>query len=232
MDVCYPPDFRPGEVYPTVLIVQGGGWYRSWKYRLYKEATLFAEQGFISILFDYRTIDDNCATPFDALSDVKSAVRFLKINSKEMQIDPNRIMLFGLSVGGHMAAATAMIDGYNDPEDDLSVSCVPAGMVLLSPVVDNGPTGYVYGKIQEEYKRFSPFYNVRKNLPPIFIIGAENDKLAKSEMLHEFQRKIKDYNNRCELIILKGVNHAVLKSASREQYRDIMRTSVEFFNSI
>jgi len=65
--------------------------------------------------------------------DAKSAMRFIRKHADEFQIDPDKIIASGGSAGGHLAAATALIDGYNDPSDDLSISSKPSALVLLTP---------------------------------------------------------------------------------------------------
>lgn len=63
-------------------------------------------------------------------------------------------MVSGGSAGGHLAAAIASIDGFNDATDDLSVSCKPNLLVLFNPVLDNGPEGYGYDRVKSIIRNF------------------------------------------------------------------------------
>ena len=80
--------------------------------------------------------------PWDCIEDGKSAIRFLRQNAARFNIDPNKIVAGGASAGGHVAAATASIEGSNARSDDTSVSAIPNALVLFCPVYDTGPSGY------------------------------------------------------------------------------------------
>jgi acetyl esterase/lipase len=117
-------------------------------------------------LADYRIKNKHNTTPFESLKDAKSAMRYVRGHAKELGINPDSIIAAGGSAGGHLAAATAFIKGYNEVTDDLSVSCIPQALVLFNPVIDNGPGGYGYERIGDQYKEFSPIINLKKNAPP------------------------------------------------------------------
>ena len=128
--------------------------------------------------------------------DAKSAVRYVRNNAAKWGIDPNKIVASGGSAGGHLAAATAVIEKYNDPNDDLSISCVPDALVLFNPVIDNGPGGYGFERIGDAYKNFSPIHNLRKDLPPtIFFLGT-NDALIPGETAKYYQTVMQKTGNR------------------------------------
>ena len=58
-------------------------------------------------------------------------------------IDPKRIAAGGGSAGGHVAAATGVCNGFEDPDDsNAEVSSKADALLLFNPVYDNGPEGY------------------------------------------------------------------------------------------
>ncbi len=73
----------------------------------------------------------------DAISDIKRAVRFIRYNSKEYNIDPLHIGITGSSSGGHLSLMTALsddkIDSVNkDPVNRVSAK-VQAVAVFFPP---------------------------------------------------------------------------------------------------
>ena len=55
-------------------------------------------------------------------------------------VDPNKIAAGGGSAGGHVAAATGICNGFEDPADNnIEISSKPNALLLFNPVYDNGP---------------------------------------------------------------------------------------------
>ena len=232
MEVCTPPPSENNTSQPAILFIQGGGWFNSDKSVFYNLATYFALQGYVTFSFDYRNREDHHATPFDALEDSKSAMRYIRKNAHVWNIDPTKIYAVGVSAGGHMAMASALIDGFEAKEEDLSISSRPDGVVLLNPVLDNGPQGYGYGRIKERYKEFSPFYNVKPQAPPTLILGGAMDPLAKPDMLIAFRKQMLDAGNRCELTLYPNTSHNMLMKFNASNYKPIINRIERFLKSM
>ena len=205
--VYHPADFRQDKALPAIVFFFGGGWVSGNIKQFEPHANYFASRGMISILADYRVRKRNKTSPFDAVMDAKSAIRFIRGNAVKLGIDPNKIIASGGSAGGHLAAATATLDGFNDPSDDLSVSPVPNALVLFNPVFDNGPGGYGYDRIGDRYKEFSPMENIKKNIPPAIVFFGTNDNTTTVKTAELFKKKMEDAGNRCDLFLYEGQKH-------------------------
>ena len=120
----------------------GGGWNSGKVTQFKPHAEYLSSRGMITVLADYRVKTRHQSNLFDAVADAKSAIRFLRQNSKKLNIDKEKIVASGGSAGGHLAAAVASVSGLNDPKDNLKVSAKPNALVLFKPVFDNGPAGY------------------------------------------------------------------------------------------
>ena len=91
-------------------------------------------------------------TVFECVKDARAAMRYVRSHAPELGIDPDKIVFNGATAGGHLAAATAMFDGVDHADDDLTLSCRPDAMVLFSPVIDTSAVGYGQAKIGERWK--------------------------------------------------------------------------------
>jgi len=157
----YRPQFIDSTVTtPAMVFFFGGGWSSGERSQFIHHATYFSKRGLACFLVDYRTKNKNNTTPFESLKDAKTAIRFIRKNAKTYGIDNSKIIAAGGSSGGHLAAATSLIDAYSENTDDSSINCIPNALVLFTPVIDNGPGGYGYEKIGDAYKNFSPLHNI------------------------------------------------------------------------
>ena len=97
-DVYLPEGEGP---FPAVLFLHGGGW-RFGDRRLAPDlARFFARRGYVAVSIDYR-LSDEAVFPA-GVSDVVTAIRWMKAHASDYRIDPARIGLLGSSAGAHLA---------------------------------------------------------------------------------------------------------------------------------
>lgn len=211
---------------PCMLMFFGGGWNSRNINQFKILCNYFAERGYVSIRADYRVTKKDNSTPFQSLEDAKSAMRYVRSNANKLGINPQKIAVGGGSAGGHLAAACATIDKFNDKKDDLSVSCIPNALLLFNPVIDNGPAGYGYERVGNAYKDFSPLHNLCKGMPPtIFFLGTK-DKLIPVETAEYFQKSMSILDSKCELHLYEGQEHGFF---NKDKYRKITIGLTEVF---
>jgi acetyl esterase/lipase len=202
-----PDRFSKGKVYPTILFFFGGGWNSGKISQFQPHANYLASRGMIAVLVDYRVKTRHGTTPFDAVADAKSAIRYLRQNATLLCIDTGRIVASGGSAGGHLAAAIATVPGLNDPKDNLKISCVPNALVLFNPVFDNGPSGYGFERIGERYPELSPYHNLHKGTPPTVVFLGTKDDLIPVETAQRYKLKMEEAGCRCDLYLFEGQKH-------------------------
>lgn len=207
LEVFYPEHFDVDKTYPAMMFFFGGGWVGGSRQQFLNQAEYFSSRGMVCFLADYRTQKVHGASPFECIADAKSAMRFVRANAARFSISPERIVAAGGSAGGHLAAATALIEAYNAEEDDLSVSAVPNVLVLYNPVLDNGPGGYGYERIGVQYKEFSPLHNVLQGAPPTLIMLGSADKLVPVATVNYYQLVMEKVGSRCDVKIYEGQEH-------------------------
>ena len=110
LDLYLPdPGASPGQA-PVVLFLHGGGWglgsrtevgppFDDWQPSFFER---LAQAGFAVASADYR-LSGEARFPAQ-LHDAKAAVRWLRRNAGEYQLDGDRIVAWGASAGGHLAA--------------------------------------------------------------------------------------------------------------------------------
>ncbi|WP_235296266.1 alpha/beta hydrolase [Portibacter marinus] len=219
LEAHYPPSWDSTRTYPAIIFFFGGGWNGGDRSHFKHHANYFSKRGLVCFLADYRTKQNSGTTPFESLKDAKSAIRYLRKNTRALHIDPNKIIGSGGSAGGHLAAAAAMIEEFNDASDDLSVSCKPNALVLYNPVIDNGPGGYGYERIGDQYKDFSPLHNIRPGAPPtIFFLGTR-DSLVPVETAEYYCMVMKAISSPCTLHLYEGQGHGFFNYRNFDYYK-------------
>lgn len=139
----YRPEGGGATPRPALLDVHGGGWNLLDRTLGAYYDRAIARAGFLVVAIDFRQGPDHHYPA--ASDDVAAAVRWLRLNSADLGVDPERIGLIGTSSGGQLAllaglrpskAGVAIIgsNGAAVARDD--VSAAVDFIVALSPVSD------------------------------------------------------------------------------------------------
>jgi len=111
--------------YPVVIHIHAGAWQTGDRAPLLPLASKLLEQGFAVASVDYRlTTQAGQYGPYSVafpaqIHDVKGAVRWLRANADEYQLDPDRFASVGASAGGHLAELLALSGGASELEGDI-----------------------------------------------------------------------------------------------------------------
>ncbi|WP_087149416.1 alpha/beta hydrolase fold domain-containing protein [Algoriphagus resistens] len=206
----FKPDGQDGEAKRScILFFFGGGWKVGSPLQFYREASYFASKGMVAISADYSTEFDNGTSAFESVGDAKSAIRWIRKNAEKYNIDPDRIAVAGASAGGHLAAATGTLSGFDDPDDELSISARANLNLLFYPVIDNGPNGYGSDKMKAGYKAISPLHNVTVNTPPTLILVGTEDPLLPVATAEKYRSLLVSKGVQCELKLYPGAGHPI-----------------------
>ncbi len=232
MDIYYPSSIEEGKKYPAMIFFFGGGWTGGSTAQFEPHAKYFSERGLICILADYRVRSRQKTSPFESLKDAKSAIRYIRGNAAELKIDPNQIIASGGSAGGHLAAATAIITKYDEPNEDLSISSKPQALVLFNPVIDNGPGGYGFERIGEAYKDFSPLHNIQKGAPPTILFLGTEDPLIPVETAQYYKTVLERVGSKCDVHLYEGQKHGFFNLKNIEYYNKTVIEADKFLTSL
>ncbi|WP_430814945.1 family 43 glycosylhydrolase [Carboxylicivirga sp. RSCT41] len=217
MHIFFPEAHQMHDEKPAIVFFHGGGWKGGGPEHFYGQCDYLASRGLVCMSAQYRTEKSNGTTPVECVKDGKSAMRWLYSNAAQYGIDNTRIIAGGGSAGGHVAAATATVNGYNEQGEDTTVSCRPKALVLFNPVVNNGPDGYGYERVKNYYKHFSPAHNLSGNTPPTLIMLGTKDKLFKPALAQVYKREMEALGQRCDLILYEDQDHAFFNKDKNEE---------------
>ncbi|QDT58779.1 Acetylxylan esterase precursor [Stieleria bergensis] len=230
LHVFNPPGHDPSKSASAIVFFFGGGWNGGSPSQFYGQSRAIADAGMVAMCAEYRVKSRNGTSPKECVSDGKSAIRWVRSHANDLGIDPDRIAAGGGSAGGHVAAATAMVDDFDDPSDDQSISPRPAALLLFNPVFDNGPEGYGYDRVKAYWQKISPLHNLDADSPPtIFFLGTQ-DKLIPVSTGKAYQDKMQALERRCEMHLYQDAKHGFFNKG--EPYQDTLAKSLAFLKSL
>jgi acetyl esterase/lipase len=195
--------------FPVIVFFFGGGWKHGTPLQFYTECAWFASRGMVAISADYRTSFSHGTTAFEAVTDGKSAIRWIRQHAKELGINPSKITAAGASAGGQVAAAAGTLGTLDEPSEDRSVSSRPDVLALWYPVIDNGPQGYGDEKVKARYQEISPLHNVTAKTPPAIVFLGTKDPAVPVATARDFEARMKAAGVRCEVKLIDGAGHPV-----------------------
>lgn len=229
--VVKPHGWKATDRRPAIVLFHGGGWMTGTPMQFSAQGRHFASLGMVCVQPQYRLLsDDMSETPLVCIQDAKSAMRWVRAHAAELGIDPDRIAAGGGSAGGHLAACTALLDGLNDPQDDLKVSAKPQALVLFNPVFDNSPGNYGYDRVGKRYMEFSPADHIVPGAPPTIVFLGTRDHLIPVATVEKFQNSMKKVGARCDVKLFEGKDHGFFNSEPAKA--ETLKTADDFLVSL
>jgi acetyl esterase/lipase len=195
-----------------------GGWNMGEPAWGYDFCHRYARSGMVAISFQYR-LSSVGYTPVDALSDVRSAIRWTRQNADVLGTDGSRLAACGVSAGAHLALCATMLSGPDDPGDDLTFSPVPNALALQCAPVNTALSSQFIELLQGKYASddYTPACHIRPGLPPMCFVQGTADEIVPYDSVREFVEKMKRAGNACELHTLEGTDHFFTRKADQRE---------------
>jgi acetyl esterase len=240
----YQPERSADKLAPAIVFFFGGGWRSGTPKQFEHHCKHFASRGAVAITADYRVSSRHQSTIADSVRDAKSAVRWLRGNAKRLGIDPERIAAGGGSAGGHLAAARALLPGFEEAGEDSKVSARPNLLVLFNPVLLLAPAPEIAFELKNwdtfrqrlgaEPVSISPYHHVTKSAPPAIIFHGTGDTTVPYATAAAFTSKMKQAGVRCELDGFEGKPHGFFNYGrdGNENYRLTLKRADDFLVSL
>jgi iduronate 2-sulfatase len=219
---------------PALVAFHGGGWASGNPRAFYWQANYLTSRGMVVICPQYRIKNVHGTSPIESTRDAMQAMQFIRANAMRFRIDPNRIAAAGGSAGGHLAAATATVSGYESKLPELQgVSPRPNALLLFNPVLDTSPRGFGHWYLQPDPSVISPIYQMEGTQPPTIIFNGTRDTTTSAERSLAYGEKMHRLGNRCEVVLYPDEHHSFFhKAKSPENFADTLTRSALFLESL
>ncbi len=242
MDIYLPP--KELGLAPLVINIHGGGWNKGTRQAAVGGLYGFLKKNYAIANISYRLT--GTATAPAAIEDVRAALFYLLRNLKELNIDPDKVVLMGGSAGGHLALMCGLL-GNNHIFDDVAGNNRPK--VKIAAIIDkygisdvwdwaNGPNKtsisarkWLGDKAddREFANSVSPVNYVSKDSPPVFIVHGDADPIVPISHSETLYQKLLAAGVKTEFQIVKGGLHGKF---SPEDDKEIGRRIMQFLNSL
>lgn len=213
--------YRPNKTVSNssaVLIFPGGGYSHL---AMYKEGKKVAEWlnslGVTAFVIKYRLPSDLIMKDqtIGPLQDAQEAIRTIRNNAKEWNIDPAKIGVLGFSAGGHLASTLST--HYQDKVyDSATISARPDFSILIYPVISmeddithNGSKTSLLGAgaSKELIDKYSNEEQITPETPKTFLVHASDDKAVPVENSINYYLNLKKNNVPVEMHIYEKGGH-------------------------
>jgi acetyl esterase/lipase len=190
-----------GRSVPVMVHVHGGGWTHGSRPTSDAPFRAALAMGFSVVAVEYRLAGEARAPA--AVQDVRCALGWVHAHAGRYRFDPHRMVVQGVSAGGHLALLAAMAP-VNAGLDDASCDTVPPVAAVLDFYgIADVPGWHTASRAMETWvgegphfaeraKRVSPMTYVGRGNPPVFIAHGDADPTvpyAQSQRLYDALRR-------------------------------------------
>ena len=234
MDIYYPASGGP---WPVFFYVHGGSWMEGDKAEGEGWRGL-NEQGFLVVSLNYRM------APIDKfptmIEDLKCAVRYLRTNAADYNLDPDHIAALGASAGGHLVALMGTADEsagwdggeYPDQSSRIQAVITIAGFFDFTRTIKGGVGTPIYsafgalpGTNSPKLVAASPVTYITPDDPPFLMFHGTRDNIAPLEQSAWMDEQLKAAGVSSTWVTVEGGDHGL-------QGPDAAPNQEEVFNMI
>jgi len=242
LDIYLPANYQEVEKLPVLVWIHGGSWQSGSKNDMKLILSLmplmmggkknFVGQGYACVSINYRYIQQ-AAFPAQ-IEDCKAAIRWLRANAETYNLDPDRIGVWGVSAGGHLAAVLGTSSHKKEFEVGENLdqsSAVQAVCDIFGPtdfiVMFDEPTpdliellggrdidalarlalGGPISENRELLVLMGPISHITKECPPFLIIHGSEDKIVPVSQSTRFYDALQKAGVESEIVIKEGAGH-------------------------
>ena len=219
----YRPVVRGPGPHPAVVAIHGGAWRSGDKWALSSYAKRFAAAGIGVFAINYRLAPEHQFPA--ALDDVRDAIHYLIDHSEELDLDADRLGLFGYSAGGHLALLAGMTTRESPPPIRES-SPIRRSFPVIRAVVAGGAVtdfrgvpidatlfDYFLGGTRRQrpdvYEAASPAAHVTVQCPPTLLYHGGSDLVVQVDMSRQLAARLEAAGVEHELVIYRPLGHGL-----------------------
>jgi acetyl esterase len=181
---------------PGVVVLHGGGWERGSRAAFTGQfLELLTRAGYNWVAVDYRL--GTLADHERAVEDVQAALAFVRCHARELEIDLDRLVLWGEDTGAQLAALLAS-----------RASSGVKAMVLVGGFYDLHAAGSIpRGTPTELLLRASPSHRVRRGMPSTLIVHGTADSEVPLTRARRYCAELQAVRAACDVIEVDGASH-------------------------
>lgn len=195
LDVFFPKDSKLNKGI-AIMIIHGGGWRSGNRAQHHPLAERLASLGYTCFTPDYR-LSTEALFPA-AVTDLKTAVRWIRDHASQYKIDASRLVALGFSAGGELAAflgTTGNLSLFEAVDDKLDISSRPNAVIdidgilsFIHPESGEGDDskrisaatywlGYPKKENEKLWEAASPLTYAGSSTPPTLFINSSVDRM-------------------------------------------------------
>lgn len=249
---CYMDIAFPAEKSPLIVMVHGGSWVRGSKEEMKNVQLSLAAAGYTvaNVDYDMLRLEDYFNGELESMlsieESIERAISYLVQHAGEYNIDPDNIVLVGGSSSGQTCGnlAERIARKEKDYGYDLKGLILASGAtdlryliyneggsedamgvdVILMPFVFTGE--YDSDPITE-IKKIDVRENLTELLPPILLIHGNQDDRIPQRVSENLYEDLLDMGVSAELLIAKGVGHAIPDQVFGDAIYTFMKTYID-----
>lgn len=246
IDIWYPSNSRK-QNHPLVFFCHGGGWISGFRNQPNNVSwcKYLASKGLAVCSIDYRYGIKN--TMEDILSDYTDALKFVRKNSNNLNIDENNIVLMGLSAGGHLSLLYSTYNtfmgndknmegirgvvGYYSPSS-LKDIFVPENKSVFAKFAAKQTLKADLEEEENIYDYYSPINWVSERMVPTLIVHGELDAVVPFESSTKLAKTFNKNN-----VYYEFLTHSKGEHSFDTKYKDfttvnILEKTVRFIKKV
>lgn len=221
---------------PIVINIHGGGWNKGSKETQRGFGSWF-KNGIAVANIGYRL--SQIAPAPAAIEDVRAVIAYVKYHAKELNIDPNKVIIMGGSAGGHLALLGGLLG--NDKRFDKN--CLPVEDMRVAAIINKYGVAAVKAWKSNSVKQWlgenysndkfmrsvSPVEYIDSKNPPVYIVHGDQDPIVPIEISYELKKKLDKAGVYNEMHVIKDGLHG--KFPAEENTR-ISKSIMEFVTKL
>ncbi len=203
LDAFYPQG-KSRKKHPAVVLIHGGGWQSGDKSQMHSMAKYLAAKGYAAFAVEYR-LSLEAKYP-EAVYDLKSAVRWIRANARQFNVNPENIASLGTSAGGQLAALLGVTNGNGKLEgknranskfssDIQAIVNIDGTLAFRHPESSEGKAasnwlGGAYEEQPENWEEAAPLNHVSEKSVPILFLNSSIPRFhaGRDDMIKKLDR--------------------------------------------
>lgn len=228
-----------------VLCIHGGGWVEGDKEPYTKSLMQVSDEyGFAAACMNYRYVSETVDFD-DVMDDITSALKAIKIKGSEYGVSINKVLLTGISAGGHLSLLYAYAKKDTAPIKPVCVVelCGPAdfeneffyseensvakavGVEYFRNIIGNGAGCRIESlnldPVRTELKKYSPINYIDKDTVPTVFGHGEQDEIVPYQNAVDLDKKLAEYGVEHTFISFPNSGHGCEDKASMSKIMEL-----------